>query len=365
MQNIRVSMSAIAAISLVILTVPRFSLTTCACPLAPPQPLRMLYTQSDLIVVARIGESAVAGKNDHWELLKTELLVSSTHKGKANGSVIQLYHWSYSQDRKLAGKYKQDDTLLLFLKERKDTGGYHVNDLSYGVKHLSDDDLKVYLDRISELATILEQDKPSHEEIVEWLVRCAEEPATRWEGAYEFALSTYALNSIDDSSADGEEEIVDEESTDDGQVEEAGDAIIVEEVEEDEDADPVWVMLLTEEQKERLAKALYRASEVRENEALLVNIVATWHDSRLPTFLLSQLNLMADNAPLVARDLMQSLADILNDKKLSRLVAQYWQNASYKDLNEGGTDAERTTALSTRTGMLRNFVSAVEKRAGN
>ncbi|HET8670554.1 MAG TPA: hypothetical protein VFM05_08005 [Candidatus Saccharimonadales bacterium] len=367
MLNIRVVIFISIIAVMIVLAAPRFSSITQACPLPPPQPLRTLYKQSDLIVVASVGRSVVAQRDNWHALLRTDLAVSSFHKGQATDPIIYLYHRSYDESHDIAGRYKEGDALLFFLRDRKEGDGYEVDDYNYGAKQLSDADLRIYLDRINELASILGEGKPNHEQVVEWLVRCAEEPATRWEGAWELAMSTYALQAgIDASPADGDEEAVEEEGTDGGQVAEASSGVAQE---PDQELDPIFALLLTEEQKQRLAKALYNIPVAIERDTYLVDVVEAWNDPDLAKFLVGQLSQMTDNPPLLAGDFMRTLARILNDKALEGLVDEYSENASYDDLYPAeDTEENRSasedgiSAAKGRSDMLKHFLSLVAKR---
>src|SRR5262249_27409787 len=81
--------------------------------------------------------------------------------------------------------------LIVFLKRSQRDPGYFTVGLSYGAKSLNNRGIEVYSARILELIEIEEQTDPNarRERLVEWLVRCAEEPATRWEGAYDLRYS--------------------------------------------------------------------------------------------------------------------------------------------------------------------------------
>lgn len=364
MSNIRVFIFISALAALVLLALAKFSSTTQACPVPPPQPLRILYKESDLIVVASVGRSVVAGNDEGYELLRTDLTVSSVHKGQAKESTIYLYHWSYNEGHDIAGKYKEGDTLLFFLRDRKEGDGYEVDDFDYGVKQLSDADLRIYQDRIKEIASILDREKPDLEQVVEWLVRCAEEPATRWEGAWELASATYALQAgIDTSFAEGDKEAAEEVSTGGVQAAEVSSGVAQE---PDEELDPIFALLLTEEQKRRLATALYSIPAAMESDIYLVEVVESWNDPGLTKFLVEQLTKMKDNPPLLAEDFMRVLARVLNDKELESLVEEYSGKASYDDLDpEEETEENQSApedgirAAKGRSGMLKHFLSLV------
>lgn len=83
--------------------------------------------------------------------------------------------------------------MLAFLKWNKTHRAWATVGLSYGSKVVEPKALETYLARMDELKEIraTPRDAPPPPELLEWLVRCAEQPATRWEGAYE--LGGFAL----------------------------------------------------------------------------------------------------------------------------------------------------------------------------
>ncbi|HEV2764564.1 MAG TPA: hypothetical protein VGV38_16415, partial [Pyrinomonadaceae bacterium] len=165
-----------------------------ACPAPAPMPLRALYTTSERVVVASVGATVVVKKEEGgYEHVRTLLNVSETLKGDAEEYASYLHRrvWPSAEGGE-EDPFKFGNTLLLFLIPNQE-GGYVVADLLRGVKHLPESDLRVYVKRVKELDAILRQEKPDEADIVEWLVRCAEEKATRWEGAYELWLTRGSL----------------------------------------------------------------------------------------------------------------------------------------------------------------------------
>ncbi len=359
--------------------------TGSACGGPPPKPLRALYAESDLVVVARVGQTVpieMAPLDDQplkVYLMKTSLLVSSTVKGQGNHGVVPLYHlrWQSKDEAETLnpfGEYGDSAKLLFFLKRRADGEGYEEADSSYAVKQLSDADLRVYVERMNELALILQQEKPDPARITEWLVRCAEEPATRWEGLYELTSSKYAADAVEaeekEKAAAAEEEAVEEGgeeaggAADDASLNHGGPAAEGAAEAEAEAAntdprlarmlntsetyytpDPELVGLLTAEQKKRLADALFNAEQLTDDATMLIGLVKEWHDPRFVPFALAQLRSCGDEPPPVAENLMTALAESLGDEGLMRLAASYAEKSSYYD--EDAEDAEATADAAT------------------
>ncbi len=375
--------------------------TGSACGGPPPKPLRALYTESDLVVVARVGQTVpveVASFEDKAKayLLKTSLHVNSTVKGQGNHGVISLYsvRWRGQNDDQAPTAYDDYDDgekLLFFLKRRANEEGYEEADVSYGVKKLTDADLRVYVERMDELTLIMQQEKPDPARIVEWLVRCAEEPATRWEGLYELTMSKYATDAKEaekneaaaekedgeegGEAAEGEAE-ADHASLNHGETAEAegasdsetssgskfaaspspGLAKMIDRPETYYAPDPELVGLLTAEQKKRLADVLFNNKPVTPDEVTLIELVKEWRDPRFAPFALAQLRSFGDEPPYMAETWMTALAESLGNDELMKLAAKYSEKNMYYD-----EDAEATAEAATEVDISSEEASAKEK----
>lgn len=343
-----------------------------ACPVSEPQPLRRLYMQSDRIVTARVGKSEAVkvemlgeegAQQTPFSYLKTSLLVSSTLKGEAE-PVIYVNHTMYG-DYKDALSQAEDDggTLLLFLNRQSEEegGGFFINEMSYGLKALPDAELKIYTKRIEELAAIMREKKPDEAAIVEWLVRCTEEPATRWEGAYDLWTSYNALQYAQQDRAETPEnsEAVEETATREANPEanpETNATVDIEQVPEYFQIVPAYydregkfIQLLTPEQKNRLLLALLSIETLNGKDYPLIEVVKDWDDPRLVPYLLSQLKPRTDEEPYPPGELMLIVANKLGDKALIALAEKFRDSNSSEDMiefpmdesSEAGVEEER------------------------
>ncbi len=394
-----------------------------SCPVSPPTPLRMLYKESERVVVASAGLSELDKSLGNDSYRRTTFHLSESLKGGHGESALQVVHYTNPEYPDFAGNFKKGDRLLLFLNYVEEQNAYSVGDMRHGAKKLSDEDLKVYVKRIEELSALLLKEKPDDREIVEWLVRCAEEPATRWEGAYELyagfsiarneasaAAAKQASEAGGEEEAEGEGEAEEAEEAEE-QAAEAAEAGAGESVVESEeiievplsvstddtgegegaelkeverpridmkafrlgmygtDIAPEAVAALTPDQKTRLANALFRADKVGEGETTLLDIVKGWGDERLVPFLSAQLRGLEKDPPYFATELMSVLAEALKDKALAKLVENYIENAPYEDYVEGEVavesdeDEEGASEKESRASdENRTKVSAVQKR---
>lgn len=362
-----------------------FTLNAQACPVSPPQPLRTLYQMSERVVVANVGASVQIEVEDNSRLMRTLLNVSETLKGDANEHASYVYHWVWQGTREDVaevnnGQFEFGDRLLVFLNRREKGDGYAVNDTRYGVKKLNDDDLKVYVKRIKELDAILRQKQPDVGDITEWLVRCAEEPATRWEGAYELSISANALdkrNKPTDLGA-GNTEAVEvkaegaspEETTDDvrAPVISANVSVVAESAGVTDNtngasADNVaeaeqplrlnvvsfikmsaararYAEKLNAGQKSRLASALFGAEEIGEGEHMLIQVLETFKDERLVPFLSERLRRTPENPPDYGWLMMAVVARARDDKEMLALAGKFGEINPYTVMYEEDESSE-------------------------
>lgn len=374
--------SAACAAALALAPVPRQ--TSRACPPNPPTPLRLLYEKSDLVAVALAGDTARAGsdkaqgvadgdqkQDDAYEagLVKTTLQVEKTLKGDGGERAVSLYH--YQGGEEVDEEYAGGTRLLVFLS-RRGAAGYAPTDYRYAIKKLPEDDLKVYLRRIGELSAIESRERPDPAEITEWLVRCAEEPATRWEGAYELALHA-DVPMYDDEEEGPDEAASPEEQGAGGAPADAGPAAEVAafskpQVEDvspagkaaDEEQD--FAQLLTPAQKERLARVIFDADKLGDDEMTLLPLVAAWDDQRVVPFLLGRLQETADNPPREDETIMMLAARALEDRALIKFAADYYADSTYEDREGGDGPSEPCADDGCRKEAEQRRVAGVEAR---
>ncbi|HJQ22793.1 MAG TPA: carboxypeptidase-like regulatory domain-containing protein [Blastocatellia bacterium] len=357
-----------------------------------PQPLRALYNESELIIVGRVGRSKTVKTTETNEMQKTTLEVASLVKGSSRRGRITVYNWGWGEDKQFPGGLKTGDTALFFLKKRDGGDGFEINDYSYGVKKLAPADLSVYLKRLEELKAISQSQSPEMSAIVEWLVRCAEQRATRWEGAVELLRS--AERDADRDADEGEaapgdqaeatadqasvidKEVIDKLKLPDQQAA-ASDSACSKPGDE-----PDFAAMLSDEQKGRLQAALYNVGEITADDIELVRLVRLFKDERLVPFLLEQLRRELAGPPRLAEGLMSIIAETMNDDDIKSLAEAYGQEVSYADLdaeeNADSQEAETTdsdaaddqepdamTARQQRSKLLQQFIAAVEKKRAN
>ena len=351
-----------------------------ACPGPPPQPLRKLYVESDLVVVARAGKTEVKSEirktaDNEYEIKlstpKTALLVSSTLKGESQ-PVVYVSRTIFGDYQDQLSSAKDDDTFLIFLRKREGDDAYFIDNMNFGVKLLSEADLKVYVSRIEELASIMKAEKPSDQEIVEWLVRCAEEPATRWEGTFDLAMNKYARQAEaelinENASTDASVESYQSQATE-MPMEQLTPVQVENETIERLVAEPLeanFLELLTVGQKDRLMTTLINGKLEADRDSYLLDVVKEWDDPRLVPYLLSQLRQMNDESNYNAEQLMSIIAQKLNDDTLTGIVEKLSTfDNDYSETTEDGDDGIQDAATIEKNAQQEavNEQAAMEKR---
>jgi len=246
---------------------------------------------------------------------------------------------------------------------------------------LDDAALAIYRQRLEELTAIYRRGKPEPAELVEWLVRCVEEPATREEGVLTLSESLFLLtvqrereNEAKSKSVEAEEsagESEDEKEADEeGSTEQSSDGDVAERDRET----AKLAAALTQDHKNRLANTLFGIAELSEDDLELVRLVEELGDERLAPYLVTQLRRAADAAPSFAESIAWIIAQIINDEDLKRLASEIHDSAIAAILNEGryGDVSDRqdstpnrrsrgvTLAAIKRSGMLKDFLKLVE-----
>lgn len=157
-----------------------------------PRPLRKLVTDSKNIVYAEVIDIRKNKKAKENDWFKSEIAVLKVHdvlQGKISSTQIIEVYTSTGISCPAPAYFEKGTMTLVFIEKDKNDGRYQTPDLSYGSKILSKDDYAVYKKRILEMQDILKIKDPEeqHVKTVDWLVDCALEKATRWEGTYELS----------------------------------------------------------------------------------------------------------------------------------------------------------------------------------
>ena len=154
-----------------------------------PRPLRKLVIEAEYIVYADVLDilpPSAEEEDDIWTGAYALLEIQEVLQGKMTSKKVKVAF--------LPGlicpappRYVKGEKVLAFLDQKGEN--YQTHALSYGTKSLNQSDFLIYKARIEEMQGILKLngEKKKLEQTVDWLVRCIEHPATRWEGTYELS----------------------------------------------------------------------------------------------------------------------------------------------------------------------------------
>jgi len=158
-----------------------------------PVTLRSLIERSDLIVWATV-EAPPQDPNKTKLILSffgespARLRTTSLVKGALPSGLIKVY-FDPNLICPAPPRFPPGSNVLAFLYQDQKSGELHTVALDYGAKILSSEDAKAYITHIQAYLTttqnVVGRDKALR--ITEWLVKCVEDPVTRWEGAAELA----------------------------------------------------------------------------------------------------------------------------------------------------------------------------------
>ena len=333
-----------------------------------PQTLRMLTNDSELIVSASVEKITLIKREDGFNTGIARLKILSILKGAEESQSVDV---SYDADMVCPAPphYEEGATVLAFLARSQDSPGYFTVGLSYGAKSLNNRGIEVYSARIRELIEIEEQTDPNtrRERLVEWLVRCAEEPATRWEGAYDLRYSRMIkmlkieMENERKKAQGGQEVAVDEGETEErkegvNNLMLEGELVFIEEDETEERKEEVVDLTapLTEEQKGRLTAALYRASSLSKGLMDLIKLVESWGDENLVPFMWSYLKASKKDYPWETWSLMRELAALLKNQEAMELTKKF-EGVIYSNPEREAQREQENKAI------LQKFIEAIER----
>lgn len=253
-----------------------------------PRPLRKLIMESEYIVIGYVleVEERKEKKDSFGPSSVARIAVREVLQGNIKGQIIEVpFHANFICPAPAVYVPKTD--VLAFLDKRK--GQYYTHALSYGAKTMSTDQLEIYKNRIVEMQKILTITDVDRKfvETIEWLVKCAEHVATRWEGVYELSPESDFMSYYSRSEH------------------------------------PPFKYLITPEQKQRLKTALLNTTELGYGDFGLVDLVYVGNEDEIYQYLLSGLKKLPDDRMWMAEDYMMRLLYRKNSPELENLLNEY------------------------------------------
>lgn len=165
------------------------------CAAFPIEPVSLLglLRESELVVLARVEPPPLRPQADPNKSIvgfslrgesPARLRPISIFIGTAPKGLIEV-HFNPNMVCPSPPRFEHGEEVLAFLRRARDGNGYTTVALDYGAKHLSEAKTRAYTERIaewSELTRVYQAAIPTNA-VVEWLVKCVENPATMHEGA--------------------------------------------------------------------------------------------------------------------------------------------------------------------------------------
>jgi hypothetical protein len=311
-----------------------------------PLTLLALYRTSDSIYIGRYEKSedseATEDTADYSVIpVKKYFSISSAIKGETRKSLVleeTEYRYKSTEDVDEEAEHgdgeipadaipQPGDPVLLFVSRNEESGVLELTEMSDGIKKMTPEKLSAYEARLRELKSILAPEKPKYSEIIDWLIRCAEDPLTRWEGTFELLQSFQNMEWQDERAkqakenrAVGEENGSDEYEPEAPKEFETGDVNFAKNV-TDAQKQVLTNILLSRERPKKTENGEpqdLRASGDRE----LIELVKRWGDSRVAANLLETLK-QGPADPNQNSELMASIASMLDDEELTSVSDEY------------------------------------------
>ena len=246
------------------------------------------------------------------------------------------------------------DRVLLFLNKSEESGELELADYSDGLKKMTPERLAAYEPRIRELNEIFSKDEPSYSEIVAWIVRCAEDPQTRWEGTYELLRSFQRMEwlaeraKLTEQKSQTEEEDVDSERYEPPPPKkfDTGDENFAKELTEGQKLLLTNMMLSRERPKRNQGDRSDDTPGMNRGDRELIELVRRWGDWKVAINIFEQIRYDSSDPNLTA-DLMKSVASILGDSELSDVAEKYSEIQWQSEEDEIEAEEEESDAADT------------------
>lgn len=274
----------------------------------PPAPLWRLVHDADVIVVATVvsvdapppADPRAASEDDDLDISGysiARLHVTERWKGEIAADIAVPFEPNMACPA--PPRYDPGATVLAFLSRDDRHGTWQTVHLSYGTVYPSPQDLLIYAARVREAAALQSKKSLDRVDRMEWLVRCTEDRATRWDGLYELIGAPKPR-----AYEDGELRIPPAE-------------------------------LLTDEQRARIATGFIRGPRLDGTVSLLVNVLGSYRDDRFDRAAIAAIDreLQADEPDVVL--LHQAIPAILtrmgDEKAEARMSAlgENWRAESH------------------------------------
>jgi len=337
-------------------------------------PLRKVFDDSELVVVARVGPSTVLERNGDTAEVATELTIEVALKGRVSGHRIAYRHSVYLAKNGTAEEPAEGLApgvrILAFLQASESADGparfpaFESADSASGIRTLGEAERDAWVARLESLARLEvraeRRGESEPEELMEWLVATAEEPLTRAEalGEIEDALGALAERAAEEGKS---AELAGQDLLAVlARFRAAGGRASVEPRPE------LLAASLTESQKGRLTAALAKTERLDDGDLALFRVVRGWNEGAAMAWLAHQLRTVkprADDVEEIWR--MESLAESLGNETLTALaedasrreqeIDKLWP----EDSSEAAERLRQKERVALRAELRRQFAEAL------
>lgn len=263
-----------------------------------PRPLRKLVMESEYIVVGHVLETRSAKQKDNsWDRVIAKIKVIEVLQGSITEEIIEV-PYPAGLICPAPPHYQKGTSVLAFLT--KADGKYRTHALSYGSKTLSLPEIAIYKSRIQEMQQIVKIADPDTKfmETIEWLVKCTEHEATRWEGTFELSPESDFMSYYSRSEHE------------------------------------LFRYLLSEDQRQRLRTALLETNDPHYYDFGLVDLVYPFHEAEVRSFLLKGLKDLNDQQLWFADEFMTRLAYGKQSEEMDTLIKRFSKKQFERDADK-------------------------------
>jgi hypothetical protein len=253
-----------------------------------PRPLRKLIIESEYILIGHVQEVyQKKKKKDSFGYTVARIEVREVLKGTLRSVIVEVA-FEPNMVCPAPARYIPGTEVVAFL-DKGDNGMFETHALSYGARAATLPDVAVFRDRIREMQQILTITDTDQQflETTEWLVKCAEHEATRWDGVYELSpesdfMSYYARS----------ERLP-------------------------------FKYMITYEQKQRLKNALLATTVTGYSDFGLVDLVYLGNEEEVSRYLLDGLKKLSEDHLWYAGEYMRRLNYARNSQQLDTLITSF------------------------------------------
>ncbi len=263
-----------------------------------PRPLRKLIMESDVIITGHVKgiHEKKAKKDDYMGGSEAEIVIYEVLQGKLTETTVFLPFNPYMVCP-APPHFTKDTDVLVFLSGKNNALTVHA--LSYGVKQLNSEEMEIYKSRIKEMQKILKMEDKDEQFIhtTEWLVKCAENECTRYEGTYELRPGSNFMSFYDRTD------------------------------------NPPYEFSLNADQKLRIKKALLNDSGSSYVDFGLVDLVYPGNEEEIFDLLFNRISHLESNQYWYADEYMKRLCYYKTSPLLQALIVKY-DDRKFSDKDE-------------------------------